>query len=206
VLRAVLGLWYPYARATQLAAEVGKLFAILFGLAGLFGGNIILIGVAFFVYIGASGEAQQVTIRAAFEGVSVEDIMTPGEKLHTVAATDSVADLFERMFRERHTGYPVLDDDHLAGLVTLSDAEGVPAVEREAYTVADVMTTDLVTVTPDAPVTDALEKMSEHGVGRLVVMEDGELVGLISRSDVMRALDVVKTAGADVSERVSGAG
>jgi Zn-dependent protease/CBS domain-containing protein len=206
VLRAVLGLWYPYARATQLAAEVGKLFAILFGLVGLFGGNIILIGVAFFVYIGASGEAQQVTIRAAFEGVSVEDIMTPGEKLHTVAATDSVAALFERMFRERHTGYPVLDEDHLVGVVTLSDAEGVPAVEREAYTVADVMTTDLVTVTPDAPVTDALEKMSDHGVGRLVVLEDGELVGLISRSDVMRALDVVKTAGEGVSERVSGAG
>jgi Zn-dependent protease/CBS domain-containing protein len=205
VLRAVLGLWYPYARATQLAAEVGKLFAILFGLAGLLGGNIILIGVAFFVYVGASGEAQQVTIRAAFEGVAVRDIMTPRSELDTVAPTDSVAALFERMFRERHTGYPVVDGGHLAGMVTLSDAEDVPTVEREAFTVADVMTDDVVTVDVDAPVTDALDRMRDHGVGRLAVVADDDLAGIISRSDVMRALDVVKTAGADVSDRVSSA-
>jgi Zn-dependent protease/CBS domain-containing protein len=206
VLRALLGLRYPYARATQLAAEVGKLFAILFGLAGLVGGNIVLIGVAFFVYIGAAGEAQQVTIRAAFEGVSVGDIMTPAGELHTVTSRDSVAELVERMFRERHTGYPVVEDGLPVGMVTLSDAEDVSPVEREAYTVADVMSEELVTVDAHAPVTDALELMREHGVGRLPVVDGGELVGLISRTDVMHALDVVKSAGQEVPERLSEAG
>jgi Zn-dependent protease/CBS domain-containing protein len=206
VLRALLGLRYPYARATQLAAEVGKLFAILFGLAGLVGGNIVLIGVAFFVYIGAAGEAQQVTIRAAFEGVSVGDIMTPSGELHTVTTRDSVAELVERMFRERHTGYPVVEDGLPVGMVTLSDAEDVSPVEREAYTVADVMSEELVTVDAHAPVTDALELMREHGVGRLPVVDGGELVGLISRTDVMHALDVVKSAGQEVPERLSEAG
>jgi Zn-dependent protease/CBS domain-containing protein len=202
VLRALLGRWYPYARATQMAAEVGKLFAILFGLAGLVGGNIILIGLAFFVYIGASGEAQQVTIRAAFEDVAVADIMTPVGDLDTVAPGDSVAALLERMFRERHTGYPVVDAGHPVGMVTLSDAEAVDAVEREAYTVADVMSDDLVTVAPTDAVVDALDRMREDGVGRLLVVEDGELVGLISRTDVMHALDVIKSTGRDVTGRV----
>jgi len=202
VLRAVLGLRYPYARATQLAAEVGKLFAILFGLAGLVGGNIILIGLAFFVYIGAAGEAQQVTIDAAFEGVAVADIMTPADELDVVAPGDSVAELMERMFRERHTGYPVLEGGRPVGMVTLGDAEDVGAVEREAYTVADVMSDDLVTVGPDAPVTDALELMREHDVGRLLVLDGEDVAGLLSRTDVMHALDVVKSAGHDLPERL----
>ena len=206
VLRAVLGRWWPYARATQIAAEVGKLFAILFGLVGLFGGNLILIGIAFFVYIGAAGEAQQVTIRAAFEDVAVADIMTPTGELDTVVPGDSVADLVERMFRERHTGYPVMENGHPVGMVTLDDARGVDPVEREAYTVDDVMTDELVTVAADAPVVDALDLMQNEGVGRLLVLDGDELAGLISRTDVMHALDVVKSAGQAVPERVGEAG
>jgi len=58
-LRALLARSQPYAQATQQAASIGKLFAVLMGLFGLFSGNIILIGVAFFVYIAASSEASR---------------------------------------------------------------------------------------------------------------------------------------------------
>ncbi|ELY84682.1 CBS domain-containing protein [Natrinema altunense] len=214
VLRALLARNQPYAKATQQAASIGKLFAVLMGLFGLFSVNIILIGVAFFVYIAASSEAQQVTMKAAFQDVTVGDIMTPVEDLHTVEPDTTVAELIERMFRERHTGYPVVErsatGERLVGLVTLSDAREVDQVEREAYTVADVMTTDLQTITPDSDAMTAIERMQEHGIGRLLVVEvpdaggsfgdprpeDGDLVGLISRSDVMTALDIVQQSGA----------
>ncbi|OAQ53331.1 hypothetical protein HTG_07580 [Natrinema mahii] len=214
VLRALLARGRPYAQATQQAASVGKLFAVFMGLFGLFALNIILIGVAFFVFIAASSEAQQVTMKAAFQDVTVGDIMTPVEDLHTVEPDTTVAVLIERMFRERHTGYPVVErsatGEGLVGLVTLSDAREVDQVEREAYTVADVMTTDLQTITPDSNAMTAIERMQEHGIGRLLVVEvpdaggsfgeprpeDGDLVGLISRSDVMTALDIVQQSGA----------
>ncbi|AGB33410.1 peptidase M50 [Natrinema pellirubrum DSM 15624] len=213
VLRALLARRRPYAQATQQAASVGKLFAVAMGLFGLFALNIILIGVAFFVFIAASGEAQQVTMKAAFQDVTVDDIMTPVEDLHTVDPDTTVAELIERMFRERHTGYPVVErgagGERLVGLVALSDAREVDQVEREAYTVADVMTTDLQTITPDSDAMTAIERMQEHGIGRLLVVEvpdaggsfgepqpeDGDLVGLISRSDVMTALDIVQQSG-----------
>ncbi|OLZ42207.1 metalloprotease [Natrinema saccharevitans] len=214
VLRALLARGRPYAQATQQAASVGKLFAVFMGLFGLFALNIILIGVAFFVFIAASSEAQQVTMKAAFQDVTVGDIMTPVEDLHTVEPDTTVAVLIERMFRERHTGYPVVEvsatGERLVGLVTLSDAREVDQVEREAYTVADVMTTDLQTITPDSDAMTAIERMQEHGIGRLLVVEvpdaggsfgeprpeDGDLVGLISRSDLMTALDIVQQSGA----------
>ncbi|WP_222920304.1 CBS domain-containing protein [Natrinema sp. SYSU A 869] len=201
VLRALLARGQPYARATQQAASVGKLFAVLMGLFGLFAFNIILIGVAFFVYIAASSEAQQVTMKAAFQDVTVGDIMTPASDLHTVEPDTTVAELIQRMFTERHTGYPVVDTnafegERLIGLVTLTDARDVDPVERDAYTVEDVMTTELQTISPDSDAMTAIERMREHDIGRLLVVDDDDLVGLISRTDVMTAFDIVQQSGA----------
>ena len=203
VLRALLARKRPYARATQLAAEVGKGFAILMGLFGLFGGGgIFLIALAFFIYIAASGEAQQTTLKAAFEGVTVGDVMTPGEDVDTVGRDLSVADLIDRMFRERHTGYPVIENGSLVGMVTLEDARGVEEVERDAYRVEDVMTDDLHTIGADEDAMAAMNRMNEHRIGRLVVTDEtGSLVGLLSRSDLMTALNIIRQSGSNTSLR-----
>ncbi|MFB6138756.1 MAG: CBS domain-containing protein [Halobacteriaceae archaeon] len=201
VLRALLARSRPFAAATQTAAEVGKLFAILLGVVGLFSGQLLLILIALFIYVGASGEAQRTVMNAAFEDVAVRDVMTPADDIDAVEADTSVADLLEQMFRDRHTGYPVLREGQLVGLVTLEDARSVDPVEREAIRVEDVMTTDLETVSPDTGVMDAFDTMQEHGIGRLLVVADGDLVGLISRTDVMTALDIIRNTG-----RVAGTG
>ncbi|WP_128904006.1 CBS domain-containing protein [Halorubrum amylolyticum] len=196
VLRAILARNQPHAQATQRAAAVGKVFAFLLGLLGVFSFQLLLIVLAFFIYIAASGEAQQTTLKAAFEDVTVADVMTRREDLHTVTEDTSVADLMSRMFEERHTGYPVLHGDDLVGMVTLEDARSVREVERDAYRVADVMETEVVGVGPETDAMTALQTMQEHGVGRLPVVDrSGELVGLISRSDLMTAFNVIQTGG-----------
>ncbi|WP_247729722.1 site-2 protease family protein [Halovivax limisalsi] len=203
VLRALLARSRPYATATQQAATVGKLFAVLMGLVGLFAWSPVLIAVALFVYIAASGESQQVTMKAAFQDVTVADIMTPADRLQTVETETTVEELVQRMFQERHTAYPVLEDGLLVGIVTLTDARNVKPVERDAYTVEEILTTDLETIDPAADVMTAIERMREEGIDRLLVIEqaggwgddNGDLVGIISRSDVMTALDVVQQSG-----------
>ncbi|WP_436908485.1 site-2 protease family protein [Halosimplex marinum] len=207
VLRALLNRTRPYARATEIAAEVGKLFAIGLGLFGLFGGGgLFMVAIAFFIYIGAASEAQQTVMRAAFEGVTVADVMTPAERVTTVDDDQSVAELIETMFRERHTGYPVERDGEVVGLVTLEDARAVREVERDAYRVAEVMSTDLYTVAPDDDVMTALEELDSHAVGRLLVMEDDEFVGLITRTDIMSALSIIKSSGRYQSEPADSTG
>jgi Zn-dependent protease/CBS domain-containing protein len=194
VLRALLARTRPHARATQIAAEVGKGFAFLLGLFGLFF-NLFLVALAFFIYIGASSEAQQTVMKAAFQDVIVRDIMTPRDSLDVVDEDTSVADLLTRMFEERHTGYPVMRDGRLVGMVTLNDARAVREVERDAYRVHDVMSTDLTTIAPDADAMDAIQVMQETGVGRLPVVEDGEFVGLVSRSDLVTAFNIIQSRG-----------
>jgi Zn-dependent protease/CBS domain-containing protein len=196
VLRALLARTRSYARATQIAAEVGKGFAILLGLFGLFNFNIYLLALAFFIYMGAAGEAQQTVMRAAFRGVTVGDVMTSGDDLRTVSPEDTVAELISRMFRERHTGYPVLKNGQLVGVVTLGDAQTVDEVERDAIRVEDVMERDIVSVTPQTDALEALQTMQRNSIGRLpVVDERGEVVGIISRTDLMTAFDIIQSSG-----------
>ena len=208
ILRALLARSQPHAKATQQAARVGQAFAILLGLFGLLAGfNPFLIVLAFFVFIAAASESTRTVMKAAFDGVTVRDVMTPRNDLDVVDPTASVADLIDRMFRERHTGYPVLEDGRAVGVVTLSDAREIDEVERDAYRVEDVMSRDLHTVSPETPVMDAFETMQENGIGRLLVMVEAEerLVGLVSRTDVMTALEIVKSGG-DPSRRPSPGG
>jgi len=196
VLRALLARTRPHARATQIAAEVGKVFAFLLAVFGLFT-NLFLIALAFFIYIGASSEAQQTVMKAAFQDVTVRDVMTPREDLDVVSENTSVAELLERMFTERHTGYPVMQNDRLVGMVTLDDARSIKEVERDAYRVGDVMSNDLTTISPDADAMAAIETMQKNNVGRLPVVDDaGEVVGLISRSDLVTAFNIIQSRGA----------
>ncbi|WP_336360335.1 CBS domain-containing protein [Haladaptatus sp. ZSTT2] len=197
VLRALLARNRPYAQATRIAAEVGKAFAIFLALIGLFGGGgIFMVAIAFFIYIGASSESQQMTMKAAFEGVRVSDIMTPKDQVDSVSPDNSVTELLRRMFEERHTGYPVMRNTDLVGMVTLSDAREVKEVERDAYTVSDVMSDELHTIPPESNALDALQQMQQHGIGRLLVVDEmGTFHGLISRTDLMTAFDIIQSSG-----------
>ncbi|MFW6321625.1 MAG: M50 family metallopeptidase [Halohasta sp.] len=201
VLRALLARTRPHAQATQLAAEVGKIFAFFLGIVGLFAFSPLFILLAFFIYIAASGEAQQSTIKAAFQGVTVRDIMTPGDQLHVVEEAVTISDLLARMFTERHTGYPVVDGQgNLVGMVTLDDARTIKEIERDAYRVQDVMERELTTIEPGADAITALRTMQEDSVGRLpVVDEAGNLTGIISRTDLMTAFNVIQSRGGNSS-------
>jgi len=209
VLRALLARNRPHARATQLASEVGKTFAFALGLLGLFAFSPLLILLAFFIYIAASGEAQQSTLKAAFEGVTVGDIMTPSGELLVVDPKTTITDLLNRMLTERHTGYPVVDArGELIGMVTLDHARSVKEVERDAYTVGDVMERDITAISPQADAFTALQAMQEHGVGRLPVVDEGEnLVGIVSKTDLMTAFNIIQSRGESttlIGEQASG--
>lgn len=193
VLRALLGRNRPFQAATRQAASVGKAFAVLFGLVGILAVNVFLIAVAFFVYIAAAAEERQTTLRAAFEGVSVGDVMTPAEEVRTVEPPVTLDVVLDRMFRDRHTGYPVVEDGRLVGIVTLEDIREVEPDARPSTTAEEVMTTDLQTVSPGTEAMEAMQQLGEGGVGRLVVTDESdELAGIVTRSDLVTAMNVVQ--------------
>jgi Zn-dependent protease len=199
VLRALLARNRPYAQATATAATVAKFLAVGMGILGLLG-NPILILIALFVYVAATSESRMTAISEALSGVRVADLMT--REVKTVSPETTIAELFEKMFVERHTGYPVVRAGDVAGIVTLEDAKEVAPQEREAVHVEDIMTKEVVTVEPQTDAFEALRTLSTNSFGRLVVVENGEIAGILSRTDVMKALDVIQSGGSFSDRRV----
>ena len=116
---------------------------------------------------------------------------TMASEVHTVRSGMDLRDVIAIMQRNRHGGYPVLDESgRLAGIITLRDVREVPLDRRLSTPVHAVMAQRLAVVTPDQTMADAALLMARKGVGRLPVVDPDDptlLVGIISRSDILRA-------------------
>lgn len=184
LLRASLARRMSYLNATETAVAVGKGFAIFFGIFGLFF-NPWLILIALFVYLGAGEEERLTRMTVTLEGVTVEEVMT--RDVATVPGSTTVSELLDRMTREKHMGYPVTDGE-VEGIITFGDVSNVAPEMRDRTRVDQVMRREVVTVDPRAQALDALRTLSDRDIGRLLVVERGELVGIVTRSDVVRAV------------------
>lgn len=189
VLRAFLAERMNFVRATELAASIGKQLAIIMAIIGIFF-NPFLILIGIFVYLGADQESRMVMINTLLEGIYVKDIMTTEVK--TVKTTETVSDVLKLMFKHRHMGYPVYQDGNLHGIVTFHDLSDIPQEQRNSP-VENFMTSDLVVTSPEEEVSTTLEKLNMNNVGRLPVLQNGRLVGIISKTDVIKALEIRKT-------------
>ena len=127
--------------------------------------------------------------------ISVSEWMT--EKVLAVETFDSIAIARQLMAKHRVNQLPVLDNDHLVGIVTDRDIrDAYPTslminrgeeIDRFAdkITVEEVMTHDVFIVRPETSLTTAVGLLRRHRIGSLPVMKDKDLVGIITRSDIL---------------------
>ena len=188
VLRAWLARRMPLSRATRIAADVGKGFAVLFGLVGFLLLNPILILIAFFIYIGANQEATSLRYNILLQDVTVADAMS--SPVTTVEPTMPLPRVVEMMYETKHLGFPVMERGSLVGIVALADIHKTSPIDREAMQVRDVMTRNPTTLPPSASLIDALRIITGQNIGRIPVVADGELVGIVTRTDVLRVMEL----------------
>ena len=188
VLRAFLAGRMSYLQATETAASVGKFLAIFMAVVGIFW-NYFLILIALFIYIGADAEYKEIMISTLLEGIKVKEIMT--HEVITIPPDTSVEETLKIMFGSKHMGYPVTDEENILGIITFHDISQARKGD-DKKPVTEFMTHDLVITSPEEPLNEALAKLSQANVGRLPVMENNQLVGIISRTDIMRAMEILK--------------
>ncbi len=196
ILRSLLALYRPYLEATRTAVAVSKVMAFALGLLGLFIGNLFMVLIAFFVFMAASAEGEQAVLNRTLEGLWARDLMT--REISSVPPSLSVAELLEKMMLERHVGYPVVEEGRLLGLISLEDLHGASPQTR----VLERMRPPLQ-VNQDTEALAALQRMAEQGFSRLLITDaSGNLVGILSKTDLLRALQL-RTAQMNLSERPS---
>lgn len=195
VLRSLLALRVSYLRATQVSARISKSLAVLMGLLGFVFFNVFFVLIAFFVYMAVSGESQIAAVSEMLQGIYVQDVMT--RKVKTVRPDLGVSDLLQRMLEERHLGYPVSDESgELVGVITLDDVRGLgSSQETRNITANEIMSREISTIKESASAWEAFQKMSRNNFGRLMVVDsNGRLTGILSKTDLIRAIQV-RTVG-----------
>jgi len=205
-------------RATEIAGFVGQLVGYGFMLWGLFNffngdlfGGLWTAAIGWFLQNAASSSVQQLMLDQRLGSVRVADAMSTD--VPAVAPGLSVAEVIEQQFleRKRHATL-VTDNGRLIGIATLGDVARVPAAARQQTAVAEIMTTAdaLITVRSSATLREAAELLASHDFDQLPVVEDRRPVGLVTRADVLRelqvreALDIPPTRGGGGTPRELG--
>ena len=127
----------------------------------------------------------------------VQDHMTSSPVV--VEPSLSLGAAYDLMFENEIRRLPVVEDDILVGIVTLSDIlQAMPGRVEEldvetkldltARTVGDIMTYDPVTIGPDDTIRDAAERLLEYQVSGLPVVQDDHVIGIITESDIFRLI------------------
>ena len=188
ILRSLLALRMPSARATVIASNVAKVIAIGMGVLGLMG-NLWLILLAFFVWNGARAEAQQEVVTDLLKGLGVADLMN--RDVRAVPAGMPVGELTRWIFAHHHQSFPVVDDlGRMIGTVGVDQLRGA----HPEMPVWQAMSTQVHTIPHHAPALDAFHVMGRLGTPRLVVLDDaGRMAGILSQADLARAVQVRMT-------------
>ena len=194
-------LWYfkgNLAWATRVSADVGRAFGYLFIAAGvalfIFQGSFSGAWLAFigwFLLQAASAEARYIAARQALEGLRVRDLMVRDPA--TVEADLTLGQFMDEVARShRHTTYPVLEHGRPVGLLAFRSVAPVPRNEWDTRRVRELMIPrqGIPLLSEDEPAADALAELSASSVNRGLVVENDHLAGLLSVTDLLRALEL----------------
>ena len=192
-----------FKKSTRIASFVGQAGGYLFillGIVAFFTGNFFnglwVAFIGWFLLSAAQTANSQVELQSTFRGVSVAQVMNT--RPLTVPANISLQKLVEEYFLPLGLrSAPVTWGDYLAGLISLSDFARV-ARERWPYTpVGHVMRLldQVTTATPAQPLLEVLHVMGTQNINQVPVVEDGRLVGLVSREEIIRYLQVRQSVG-----------
>lgn len=198
VLRALLAMRLDYARATRIAANIGRALAVAFGIWGLLNGGFFQILIAIFIYTAASQEARYAEVRSALRQFKVQQVYQPN--IMRVDAMYTLQQVANLTLYGGQRDFPVLDGDRLIGWL-----DG-PALQQALRTrpgyepVTAVMRRDVQPLLAEDDLFTALMRLQEEGREALPVVSEPDssgarrFLGVMSRSHVNTVYQMSQSA------------
>lgn len=196
VLRSVLwGITRDLLKATRWAARVGQAigwFMVVWAVLGVLNGRADLIWfglIGWFISSLAGAAYRQQLLKSRADGVSVGDIMTPEPDYVPGDITlDRLVN--EHFIARRHTRYPVMSNGSIVGLVTLPAVKAVNRSDWPFVTTLEVTERNIksLTVPFEESVISTFPRLAADRPGALLVVKEGRMVGIVTRSDMVGLL------------------
>jgi stage IV sporulation protein FB len=184
VLRALIAIKVPYARATRIAARIGQGFAFLFGFLGLLG-NPMLIFIALFIYIAAAQEAAVADMKELSSSLSVADAMTT--QFTVLNADASIGDAVQALLRTSQHEFPIVDSTTGGVLGILTRDDMIKALQQGGLDakVTDAMKRGIPMIRQNESLEKAFELMQNCECPALPVVDPwGRLVGILTPENI----------------------
>jgi Zn-dependent protease len=199
-------------RATRVAARGGTVLACALMALGVFTVLTVSLTGLWYVLIGlflksaADAAYGQTLVESTLRDVAVERAMSPAPI--PIAARTTVQQLVEeRVLGAAERAFMVAADGRIVGLLTTSDLARLPRERWPSTAVEEVMVAaeSVITTAPGSSVIESLRLMQQHDVHQLPVLDSGRLVGLLSRGDVIRQIELRRQFGRDGGAPAPGA-
>jgi Zn-dependent protease len=184
VLRAALTGRLGALRATEIAAQVGKILSIALAAVGILGGNFLLMILALFLYSGAQGEAAVEKARTDLEGLHLGDLIMP--RPPTVSLDTPLETVATLMHESGRWELVVLDSGRPVGVVRALVLATISPEDRDTLRVRDLgahLTASVAILPATGTATAALSTDAES-----IIVIDGDRIGLLGRADIANAL------------------
>ena len=187
ILRALLGFRLSHVRATQVAAGLGQAVAIVFGIVGLFV-SPLLVFIALFVWMGASGEAQVAKAKFLAHGVPVSAAMV---REFEVASPDvPISVPLQRMLDGFQHDFPVVANERVVGMLGRETMLRALAATGPSTPVGEVMRGEPKVLHPSDDLDEALLQVMSGGETLPVIDARGQLVGMLGSETLSEFLAV----------------
>jgi len=194
-----------FRKATAIAAQVGQVFGVLlmigglgFLLAGFIANGIWFAFIGWFLSNAARAEADNLRLETILGPLKARDVMSPDYAIVSPGLSlQFVVD--EYMVNLGHRAVVVARDDAVLGILTISDIRGVPRPNWDSTSAQAVMTPRERIVTVDAgdPALAILEMIAQKGLNQVPVLEEGRMIGIVTRRDLIERIHVAEQMGAD---------
>ncbi len=208
VLRSALwSVTHDLAKATRIATGVGQLVAwglMAWGVWLVLGGDVIggvwTVAIGWFLQSAAGSSLQHTILETRLRSLRVADVLRTDPT--GVAPATTIATLIDdHVLPGARRAVPVVEDGRIVGIVTLADIGRVPPGRRPVTQVAEIMTGAgrLAVVPPSASLQEAIDVLGAGEYEQLPVVEEGRLVGMLTRADVLREIQIRDALGLDRS-------
>lgn len=198
VLHAILASRMDHVRATRIAARVGRGFAVVLGVIGVFA-NPILAVIALFLWFGAAAEAGAAETKAALAGVPVRAAMH-GDFV-VLDADDDLGSAARRLVVGPRIDFPVMSSGVVVGLLTRAGLIEGLSTRGPGARVRESMTRTFPVAHPNEMLETVLPRLATSPCGSVPVLEGGHIVGIITTESIGELVRVKRALAARAPRR-----